>query len=247
MTLTRSAEEIAQFFELASAPEAPSGPDGQPLRPRYNIAPSQPVLTVVSTESGAREFAWKTWGLVPAWAQDPSVATKLFNARGETVDAKPSFRSAFKRRRCLVVADGFYEWSARNRGHRPHWFHSREGGLLAFAGLHERWAVEQGPVIDSCTVITTEANGDLAGVHARMPVLLAKSAWGDWLDPESVLGDLKRLLVPAPAGTLLARAVSRHVNEPRHDDAHCLDPAPEEASGDGSFRLDGGSIGRKLT
>lgn len=240
MTLTRSAEEIAQVFELASEPKTPGGSDGHPLRPRYNIAPSQSVLTIVRTESGARGFAWKTWGLVPAWASDPAIGSKLFNARAETVDTKPSFRSAFKRRRCLVVADGFYEWSARNRGHRPHWFHPGEGRLLAFAGLHERWAVEQGPVIDSCTVITTEANGDLAGVHARMPVVLSKSAWEDWLDPESALGDLKRLLVPAAAGTLLARAVSRRVNEPRHDDAHCLDPSPEDESGNGSFRLEGG-------
>ena len=239
MTLTRSAEEIAQVFELASEPAALAEPDGLPLRPRYNIAPSQPVLTVVRSEGGVRGFAWKTWGLLPGWAPDPSIGSKLFNARGETVDAKPSFRSAFKRSRCLVVADGFYEWSARSRGHRPYWFHPREGGLLAFAGLHEHSSVGQGPAIDSCTVITTEANEDLAGVHARMPVVLSKVVWKDWLDPDSELDDLKRLLVPAPAGTLLALAVSRRVNEPRHDDPHCLDPAPEEGAS-GSFRLDGG-------
>ena len=239
MTLTRSVEEIAQVFELAPHSSALAGPDGLPLRPRYNIAPSQPVLTVVQSGAGGRGIAWKTWGLVPGWARDPSIGSKLFNARGETVDVKPSFRSAFKCRRCLVVADGFYEWSARSRGHRPHWFHPSEGPLLAFAGLHEHWAGENGRAIDSCTVITTEANADLEGVHARMPVVLSKAARAVWLDPESGPEDLKRLLVPAPEGTLLARVVSRRVNEPRHDDPDCLAPEPDERA-TGDFRLDGG-------
>jgi len=162
---------------------------------------------------------------------------KLFNARSETVADKPSFRSAFKRRRCLVVADGFYEWTPRNRGHRAHWLHPRAGALLAFAGLYEQWAVERGPVIDSCTVLTTEANGDLAGIHARMPVILAAGSWSAWLAPESEADALKSLLLPAPDGTLEARSVSSHVNDPRHDDPACLEGSLEG----GGFRLDGGS------
>jgi putative SOS response-associated peptidase YedK len=224
MTLTRSAEEIARFFELAAERAALTSPDGRPLRPRFNIAPSQPVLTVLRNADGARGAAWKSWGLVPAWSRDPAIGSRLFNARAETVDVKPSFRAAFRKRRCLVAADGFYEWSARNRGHHPHWFHPRDEGLLAFAGLYESWAFEQGPSIESCTVITTEANADLAGIHARMPVLLARPSWESWLDPASDSAQLKALLLPAADGTLAARAVSRHVNDPRHDDPECLTP-----------------------
>jgi len=230
MTLTRSPAEIAAFFEIPSpaGAEALAGPDGEALRARFNIAPSQPVLTVVAAAGAGRALAWKTWGLVPAWARDPSIGARLFNARAETVDTKPSFRSAFKRRRCLVVADGFYEWSARSRGHRPYWFHPtlhpREAPLLAFAGLFEHWAMETGPAIESCTVVTTDANADLAGVHARMPVVLARPAWRAWLDPDADPDALKGLLAPAPDGTLAARPVSRHVNDPRHDDSRCLEP-----------------------
>lgn len=251
VTLTRSAREIAEFFALEAtatpgsvpaaadrsrvAAEALSGPEGGPLRPRYNIAPSQPILTVVAPDRGARAFAWKRWGLVPGWARDPSMGGKLFNARAETVAEKPSFRSAFKRRRCLVVADGFYEWTPRNRGHRAHWLHPRQAPLLAFAGLYEHWSVEAGPVIDSCTVITTEANGDLAGIHARMPVVLSPACWPAWLDPGAEPEVLQALLVPAPDGTLAARPVGSRVNDPRHDDPACLEAGPDEEL----FRLDG--------
>jgi putative SOS response-associated peptidase YedK len=244
MTLTRSAAEIAEFFAIAGAGaesdgrfSGPNGPDGGPLRPRYNLAPSQPVLTVVPVDAAALAFAWKIWGLVPAWAKEASMGGKLFNARAETVAEKPSFRSAFKRRRCLVVADGFYEWTPRNRGHRAHWLHPRQAPLLAFAGLHERWSAERGPALDTCTVITTEANGDLAGIHARMPVLLDAASWRTWLDPDPEPEALKALLVPAPDGTLEVRVVGGHVNDPRHDDPTCLGGA----SGDATFRLDGGS------
>ncbi|MBK7947654.1 MAG: SOS response-associated peptidase [Deltaproteobacteria bacterium] len=232
MTLTRSAQEIAEFFAVEDV-AAFTGPDGRPLRPRFNLAPSQPVLTVVAERGQARALAWKRWGLVPGWARDPAIGNKLFNARGETVDEKPSFRSAFKRRRCLVVADGFYEWTARNRGHRAHWIHPRADALLAFAGLYEHWSAEGEEPIDSATVITTEANPDVAPVHGRMPVVLARAAWATWLDGASDPAALKGLLVPAPAGILAARPVSRHVNDPRHDDPACLEAPPVlEAPGD---------------
>lgn len=241
MTLTRSPQEIAAFFDLDPAQPGPAGPDGLPLRPRYNIAPSQPVLTLAADATGRRVFAWKIWGLVPAWASDPSIGGRLFNARAETVDAKPSFRSAFKRRRCLVVADGFYEWSPRSRGHRPFWLHPPDGSLLAFAGLHEHWSRESGPSIDSCTVLTTEAGPDLASIHHRMPVLLDPAARAAWLDPSTGAETLKTLLGPAPAGTLEAREVSRFVNEPRHDDPRCLEAAAAPTTEQGVFRLDGGT------
>lgn len=223
MTLTRSAEEIARFFELDATCVA-VGPDGRGLAPRYNLAPSARVLTVVPGASDARQPAWKVWGLVPAWASDPSIGAKLFNARGETLATKPSFRSAFRRRRCLVVADGFYEWTPRNRGHRAHWLHPRDAGLLAFAGLYERWQVEGRAPLETCTVVTTEAGPDVVALHHRMPVVLPRDAWKAWLDPGSDPDRLVAWLAPSPPGTLDAREVSAWVNDPRHDDPRCLEP-----------------------
>ncbi|MEZ4330610.1 MAG: SOS response-associated peptidase [Myxococcota bacterium] len=223
MTLTRSAEEIARCFALEAAAIA-AGPDGRGLAPRYNLAPSARVLTVVRDASGARRAVWKLWGLVPAWSKDPAVGAKRFNARAETVATKPSFRGAFRRHRCLVVADGFYEWTPRARGHRAYWLHPPDGGLLAFAGLHERWQGEGRDPLETCTVITTEAGPDLAELHHRMPVLLSREAGEAWLDPAQTPDGLQALLAPSPAGTLTARPVSPWVNDPRHDDPGCLDP-----------------------
>jgi putative SOS response-associated peptidase YedK len=205
MTLTRSGSEIADYFSeamqaLVSQGEGLPGAsaveemNGRPLRPRFNLAPSQDVLTVVEAPLGsefAAEFAWKRWGLIPSWAKDLSVGSRLFNARSETVDVKPSFRAAFKRRRCLVVADGFYEWTPRNRDHQ-------------------------------CTVLTTEANQDLEGVHHRMPVILGAVDYSTWLDREAERDVLMKLTRPRPAGFLDRRAVGRQVNNPRIDDASCL-------------------------
>ncbi len=271
MTLTRSGSEIAHYFSEAMRGFRPDArtlvagaireENGDALRTRYNVAPSQDLLTVVvaspagasggiTGESGGVagfEFAWKRWGLVPAWAKDPAIGARLFNARLETADSKPSFRAAWKRRRCLVVADGFYEWTPRERDHRPYHFRpsartrARDGdeaGLLAFAGLYEHWLGEGGEVIDSCTVLTTEANADLANVHHRMPVIVPPAHFADWLGLASACGTerpatdpnrLKALVGPAPAGTLERRAVSRYVNDPRHDDPRCL--AEERESG----------------
>lgn len=241
MTLTRSAEEIARHFELPVEPIA-TGPDGRGLVPRYNLVPSARVLTVVVDGSGssARQPAWKRWGLVPAWAPDPSIGARLFNARGETVASKPSFRAAFRRHRCLVVADGFYEWTPRTRGHRAHWLHPREAPLLAFAGLHARWQGEDGRApLETCTIITTEAGPDLAALHHRMPVILPRSAWAGWLDPASDPDALAGLLRPSPAGTLEAREVSAWVNDPRHDDPSCLEPPLALPLGPASARRPG--------
>lgn len=222
MTLTRSAEEIARQFELDASAVA-AGPDGRGLAPRYNLAPSARILTAVRDESGARRPAWKVWGLVPAWAREPSIGARLFNARAETVATKPSFRSAFRRRRCLVVADGFYEWTPRARGHRAYWLHPPDGGLLAFAGLFERWQVEGRDPLETCTVITTEAGPDLAALHHRMPVILSRETGAAWLDPMQTSERLQALLAPSPPGTLVARPVSAWVNDPRHDDPACLE------------------------
>lgn len=247
MTLTRSGDEIAAYFALETAAEEAAG---GALKPRFNIAPSQDVLTLVQPAQqtelplAPRHAEWKTWGLIPSWAKQPKRGGGLFNARSETVDVKPSFRSAWRRRRCLVVSDGFYEWTPRNKGHQPYYFSAQNGAPLAMAGLFEEWVdsgavqaaavtaeaareeVGGGEVIESCTVLTTEANADLAAVHHRMPVLLHPDHFDEWLDPNADLNRLKRLLVPATPDTLARRAVSDYVNSPRHDDARCLDPAP---------------------
>lgn len=245
MTLTRSGAEIAAWFAEAVALEAGdaavAGPLGGALRPRFNVAPSQDVLTIVPAEAGAR-FEWRRWGLLPSWAKDPSMGARLFNARSETVAEKPSFRAAFKRRRCLVAADGFYEWTPRNRGHRPFHFRGADGGLLAFAGLYEHWQGEGGEVVESCTVLTTDANADLEGVHHRMPVLLAPSDQARWIDPDAEREALQPLLRPAPPGRLARVPVTRWVNDPRHDDPRCLDPEPEVRQ-PALFTLDGGAGG----
>jgi putative SOS response-associated peptidase YedK len=227
-TLRTPTNVLIEQFELDFAPQ---------LKLRFNIAPTQDVAVVRKTpDDPQRQLVMLHWGLIPSWAKEAKLGQWMINARGETVAEKPSFRAAFKRRRCLVVADGFYEWTPRKQGHRAHWLHPRQAPLLAFAGLHEQWSVEHGPVIDSCTVITTEANGDLAGIHARMPVVLAATSWRAWLDPGSEPEALQALLVPAPDGTLEARVVGTRVNDPRHDDPSCLESAPGEAV----FRLDGG-------
>lgn len=238
MTLTLSGSEIAEYFALAAQSSQIMSPNGGPLRPRYNIAPSQDIPAIVFDEEVGRRLEWMRWGLVPSWAKDPSVGARLFNARSETVAVKPSFRSAFRQRRCLIAADGFYEWTPRNRGHQPFYFTASAERLLAFAGLFESWRGEGGEVIDSCTVLTTEANSDVSEVHNRMPVMLDAAARQIWIEPESRREDLERILVPAPHRSLKRRAVGRRVNDARHDDPSCLESAlPAEQSM--LFALDG--------
>jgi putative SOS response-associated peptidase YedK len=268
MTLTRSGSEIAEHFALAMAEsggaseaaiegwDAVTEEGGAALRPRYNIAPSQSVPTILQGVDGTAMLDWKTWGLVPSWSKDAAAGGRLFNARSETADTKPSFRSAWKRRRCLIVADGFYEWTPRNRDHQPYHFWQPNGTLLALAGLFEQWQGEGGEVIDSCTVLTTEANADLEGVHHRMPVILDPGAFAVWLNPASESSLLKGLTVPAPKGTLERRAVSRRVNSPRFDDAECLlgeefdaprdsGSSPEKKSIDSTEEVEQGELFRR--
>lgn len=229
MTLTRSGAEIADYFALEMAEDGVAELNGGPLRARYNVAPSQQIATVGSLEAGGRGFVWRKWGLVPSWSSNPSVGSRLFNARSETADEKPSFRAAWKRRRCLVVADGFYEWKARGRGRQPYYFCSCDGSLLGFAGLFEEWRGKEGEVIESCAVLTTEASSDLEGIHHRMPVILDKTLFDAWLDPTSDAAMLKTMMRPAAIGTLDRREVSRRVNSPRFDDAQCLLPESKAA------------------
>jgi len=198
------------------------------VRRRYNVAPGDDVLAVVNTRESQPAGALLRWGLVPHWASDPrDPGVTTINARAETVAERPAYRDAFARRRCLIVADGFYEWSAGT----PHWITREDGAPFAFAGLWASWRPRtEEPVepLRSCAIVTTAATGPVRALHDRMPVILAPDAESAWLDPETPAPVLHELL--GASGTrLVTRAVSRAVNDARHDAPDCLDP-PEQAA-----------------
>jgi putative SOS response-associated peptidase YedK len=210
------AGKVAKQFKVDDVP---------PLAERYNVAPSQAVLAVREA-LGGREATLLKWGLVPHWAKDPGIGNKLINARSETVTEKPSFREAFARRRCLVPVDGFYEWSRRGDRKRPFYFHMKDGEPFAVAGLWERWEGEGEP-LETCTLLTTEANELLASYHDRMPVILRPEDYEVWLDADvRESGQLTRLLRPYAYEEMSAYAVSALVNSPSNDDPRCVAPLP---------------------
>lgn len=209
--LITDAQGLVEFFNVLYCPE---------LSPRYNIAPTQEVPAVVLIE-GARQVVMLHWGLVPSWAREPSIGNRLINARAETAASKPSFRTAFRRRRCLIPASGFYEWQMRSGGKQPYHIHPPGGGLMAFAGLWEHWEA-QGQVLRSCTILTTAANAAIAPLHDRMPVILDRADHATWLAAESSPEVLQALLRPCAEDWLIADPVSRHVNSPANDDSACI-------------------------
>lgn len=207
---------------------------------RFNIAPTQSVLTIrlaptldandnppanrrlsANPQAADWEGVWMYWGLVPSWAKEKSIGASLINARSETAAEKPSFRSAFKHRRCLVVSDGFYEWKAEGKRKQPFHIHSSKAKIIAFAGLWELWKGED-PSLQSCTILTSEARGDMEKLHHRAPVMLAPDEYADWLSPNTSAERLKELLAPADHTDLEFTAVSTHVNNARNNDANCL-------------------------
>lgn len=198
------------------------------LAARYNIAPSQDIAALRVDGENQRELVMLRWGLVPAWAKDPAMGNRMINARAETVAEKPAFRAAFRQRRCLIPADGFFEWQKTPDGSKQPYLMARpDGEPFTMAGLWERW---QPPGTDepleTCTIITTEANETLAPVHHRMPVIVAPGDRDAWLDPAAPSTEtLTALLRPAPDEDLTANAVDRHVNNSRHDDPRCIEPA----------------------
>ncbi len=223
---TSTPDQIATYFG-AQAPELLD----EEIRPDYNVAPTRDV-PVVRVRGGSRRVDLLRWGLVPRWAKDLRIGSKMINARGETVATKNSFRSAFSRRRCIVAADGFYEWQrlpvaeGEKPKKQPMFIHRTDGDPLAFAGLHERWTDAEGVrEIHTCTIITTAANDMMAPIHDRMPVLLAPADWDEWLDPENhdSVG-LERLLVPAPNALLTAYSVSDSVNSVKNNDSSLVEP-----------------------
>ncbi len=188
------------------------------IAPRYNIAPTQPILAVPNDGTNKADFF--VWGLIPSWAKDPSIGSRLINARAETLAEKPAFRSAYKYRRCLVFANGFYEWQARpgTKTKVPHFIHLKTGEPFAFAGLWEHWQTADGSEVRSAAIITTEPNELMNPIHNRMPVILPRNAYAQWIDPTPHFPvDLNSLLVPYPAGEMEAYPVSTLVNSPAND------------------------------
>jgi putative SOS response-associated peptidase YedK len=214
-TLTASPAELTDFFGLAGVP---------PFEPHFNIAPTQQVFAVRSDPDGNREPVWLRWGLVPSWADELKIGYRLINARSETAPTKPAFRHTFRKRRCLIAASGFYEWQKTGAQKQPYYIRTRDGRPFAFAGLWESWKRGENPV-ESCTILTTEANDLMRPLHGRMPVILGVKDYDRWLDPAvQDPKDLAPLLVPYHGRDLAAYPVSTRVNSPRNDDARCVEP-----------------------
>jgi putative SOS response-associated peptidase YedK len=217
-TLTIDPADLQEAFEGYTFPEQ--------FAPRFNIAPSQPVLAIPN--DGQKRADFFLWGLIPSWAKDPAIGERLINARGETLAEKPAFRGGFKYKRCLVLADGFYEWKAQpgSKTKTPYFIHLQNRQPFAFAGLWDEWRAPDGSIIKSCAIITTAPNELMTPIHNRMPVILRPNDYAQWLDsaprtPESLLPFIK----PYPAGEMTAYPVSTLVNSPQNERPECVAPA----------------------
>ena len=217
-TLTADPAEIIDIFGDFTFPTQ--------FSPRYNIAPTQPVLAIPNNPDRKADFF--IWGLIPSWAKDPSIGNKLINARGETIAEKPSFRGGFKYKRCLIPTDGFYEWKA-NLGEKtktPYFIHMKDRKPFAFAGLWDEWQSPDGGAVRTCTIITTEPNELMSTLHNRMPVILEPKDYALWLDPAPQTPEkLIHLIKPFPADAMSAHPVSTLVNKPGNDRPECVVPA----------------------
>jgi putative SOS response-associated peptidase YedK len=237
----RDKHQLLEEFQV----ELDENPD-QELEPDYNVAPTKNVYAVLSrvpkdAERAVRRLRVVKWGLVPAWAKDPSVGSRMINARIETVAEKPSYRQAFAKRRCLLPADGYFEWmpvEGDKKKKQPYFIHPADGGVLAMAGLYEFWKdpgrADDDPLkwLVTCTVITTDAEDELGRIHDRMPMMIERERWADWLDPK--LTDTEKasgLLVPADPGRLTAVPVSTDVNNVRNNGPDLIKPLPQDEEG----------------
>jgi putative SOS response-associated peptidase YedK len=207
------AETLAGHFKLDETPK---------LAPRHNLAPGQPIAIIRQDAAGRRVLSQAHWGLVPSWSAEPKTAFSAFNARAETVAEKPAFRQAFRQRRCLIPADGYYEWQTEGRRKQPFFIYRQDRAPFAFAGLWERWE-RGGQVLESCAIIVTEANAATRAIHARMPVILAAEDCGRWLSPLSA-DAAQALLTPCPGDWLACHPVDGRVGNPRIDDPRCVLP-----------------------
>lgn len=210
---------IALAFGLAQPPE---------VHARYNIAPMTDVAVVRVNAEGRREFVRMRWGLVPRWAKDTAIGNKMINARGETIAEKPSFRMAYRRHRCLLPTDGFYEWATVKSGEasrkQPMHIGMKDASLFAFGGLYERWLSPDGEVLDTCTIVTTSANELLKPVHERMPMIVAPGDYARWLDPANA--EVADLIAPFPSAAMAYYPVSTRVNNVRNDEASLVEHTP---------------------
>jgi putative SOS response-associated peptidase YedK len=216
-TLSSPPESLAQLFELEEVPS---------LAPRYNIAPTQPVAVVrLSLEHEARRLDLLRWGLIPPWSKDPSIGSRMINARAETAAEKPAFRGAFRHRRCLIPADGFYEWAKEGSRKQPFFIQVTGDRPFALAGLWETWQPAGGEPVESCTILTTDANALLRSIHERMPVIIGPADYALWLDPTVVEpGRLQPLLTAYQAEAMSCFPVSPIVNSPANDSPECIAP-----------------------
>jgi putative SOS response-associated peptidase YedK len=211
-TLTTNIQTIAKVFDVEPTLET---------QPRYNVAPTQEVVTIV--HNGQKHLAWMRWGLIPRWAKDAAIGSKMINLRAETLGEKPSFRRLLDSKRCLLIADGFFEWKQENGVKYPMYFTLKDKEPFAFAGVWDTWANPQGEQIRSCSLITTEPNDLVAQVHNRMPVILPEEARQEWLNLDiRDTAFLEQLLVPFPADEMTVRQVSRAVNNPSVDNPSVL-------------------------
>jgi putative SOS response-associated peptidase YedK len=216
--LTHSKQYLAERFQAAD--------DEIEERLRYNIAPTQPVL-IVRKEQGkkTRHFTTMRWGLIPSWAKDMSIGTQTLNARSETVTTKPAFRESIITKRCLIPADGFYEWRKMGSVKQPYCFEVGEGEVFAFAGLWDEWTSPDGEIIESCTILTTGPNSLVAGLHDRMPVIVTPEKYGLWLDPDVTdFAAIRDILKPYDANLMRRYPVSRKLNNSKNDDADSATP-----------------------
>ena len=216
--LVATGEEVAEHYQLSEVPF---------VVPRYNVAPTQPVAAVRLGRDGAREFTFFQWGLIPSWAKDPSIGSRMINARAETAAEKPAFRAAFKRRRCLLPATGFYEWRKTGSRKQPMYIREADSGLVSLAGLWEIWPSADGGELETCTILTTTPNSLMEPIHDRMPVILDPLDYDLWLSPETPANQLNHLLRPFEARRLFAYPVSTAVNKPQNDTPELIVPIEE--------------------
>jgi putative SOS response-associated peptidase YedK len=219
-------------FVITSAPEALRLIFGYPEQPnfppRFNISPTQPIPVVI-IENGVRHFRLMRWGLLPAWVKDPRTFTLLINARSETIREKPAFKNAIRRRRCLIPADGYYEWQVRDDRKRPYFIHRRDGAPIGLAGLAETWIGPNGEELDTVAIVTAPASADLAELHHRVPVTIAPGDFDRWLDCRGDNTDAAMLLLTAPEeGEFVWHEVSTRVNYAANDDAQLVLPITDE-------------------
>lgn len=212
-----SVDEASKLFEI----------EQQDFRvsPSYNVAPTDPVLACRHPHHGSKELAILRWGLIPSWSKDPNSGYRMINARAETIAEKPAFRSAFRKRRCIIPVNGFYEWKKSEQGKQPFYFHMENQQVFCLAGLWEHWHGGSGHSIESFTIIVTQANSFISRYHDRMPVILDRASWNQWLDPDNENTDsLKSLLIPCESGSMAVYPVSRQVNNPRNDGSELIQP-----------------------